>query len=142
MYLFVRPPGANFYDMATYSADLRPAPLRACERRLGAQRALADLFGVSVSCAEQWLRRSRTTGTAAPKPHAGGQRPRLEATAHGLVRQRVHDQPAATLGEGCAGLATPTATLLSVSTRGRALQRLGLPRLNSRFTPRHATPRA
>jgi hypothetical protein len=39
--------------MGTYSMDLRPKILRACERRLGSQRALADLFGVSLSFVEK-----------------------------------------------------------------------------------------
>jgi transposase len=71
--------------------DLRQKILHACERRLGSQRALADLFGVSLSFVEKLLRRHRTTGDIAPKPHAGGQRLRLDTAAATLVRQLVHD---------------------------------------------------
>jgi transposase len=81
----------SLLGMATYSIDLRHKILQACERRLGSQRALADLFGVSLSCVETLLRRRRTTGDIAPKPHAGGQRPALDAAATTLVQQLVHD---------------------------------------------------
>jgi transposase len=77
-------------SMTAYSIDLRHKILQACERRLGSQRALADLFGVSLSFVEKLLRRHRTTGDIAPKPHAGGQRPSLDAAAHTLVQQLVH----------------------------------------------------
>jgi transposase len=77
--------------MATYSIDLRHKILQAYERRLSSQRTLADLFGVSLSCVEKLWRRHRTTGDLAPKPHAGGQRPSLDAAAHTLVQQVVHD---------------------------------------------------
>jgi transposase len=77
--------------MTTYSTDLRQKLLHACERRLGSQRALADLFGVSRSFVEKLLRRYRMTGDIAPKPHAGGQKPRLDAATAALVRRLVHD---------------------------------------------------
>jgi transposase len=72
--------------MAAYSIDLRHKLVQAYKRQLGSQRALADLFGVSLSCVEKLLRRHRTTGSLAPKPHAGGQRPVLEAAATCLVQ--------------------------------------------------------
>ena len=77
--------------MAAYSIDLRQKLLHACERRLGSQRALADLFGVSLSFVGKLLRRHRTTGNIAPTPYAGGQRPRLGAAANTLVRQVVRE---------------------------------------------------
>jgi transposase len=48
--------------MAAYSSDLRQKILPADERRLGSQRALAHVFGVSLSCIEKVLRRDRTSG--------------------------------------------------------------------------------
>jgi transposase len=83
--------------MASYSIDLRQKILHACERRLGSQQAIADIFGVSLSFVEKLLRRHRTTGEIAPKPHAGGQRPRVGATAQAKGRRLVHNQPDATL---------------------------------------------
>jgi transposase len=85
--------------MASDSIDLRQKILHAYERRLGSQQAIANIFGVSLACVEKLLRRHRTTGVIAPKPHAGGQRPRLDATAEAQVRRLVNDQPDATLEE-------------------------------------------
>lgn len=129
-------------SMTAYSIDLRHKILQACERRLGSQRALADLFGVSLSFVEKLLRRHRTTGNIAPKPHAGGQRPSLDAAAHTLIQQLVHVNADMTLEELCARVANERGIHVSVATMCRVLQRLGLPRKKSRSTPASATPRA
>jgi transposase len=125
--------------MTTYSTDLRQKILHACERRLGSQCALADLFGVSLSFVEKLLRRHRTTGELAPKPHAGGQKPRLDAAAAALVRRLVDDNADVTLEELCARVADETGVRVSVATMCRVLQRLGLPRKKSRSTLQSVT---
>jgi transposase len=125
--------------MAAYSIDLRQKILHAYERRLGSQRAIADLFGVSVSFVEKLLRRFRTVGNLAPKPYAGGQRPRLDPQAQGLVCGILHANPDATLEELCASVATETGVRVSVATMCRTLQRLGWPRKKSHSTRPSAT---
>jgi transposase len=122
--------------MAAYSLDLRQKILHAYERRLGSQRALAYLFGVSVAFVEKVLRQQRLTGTIAPKPHAGGPQPRVNEALHGLLRQLVRDDPDLTLHELCTRIATETGVRVSVPTMCRVLQRLGLPRKKSRSTRR------
>ncbi len=128
--------------MAAYSLDLRQKILRAWERRFGSQRTIADVFGVSLAFVEKVLRQHRTTGTIAPKPHAGGQKPRLDATAHAMIQRLVSDHPDATLQELCTGVAAATGVRVSVPTMCRVLQRLGLPRQNSRSTPASVILRA
>jgi transposase len=128
--------------MAAYSIDLRQKILQAYERRLGTQRALAHLFGVSFAFVEKILRQHRTTGSIAPKPHAGGQQPRVNEAIHGLLRQLVHDHPDLTLHELCTRVAAETDVRVSVPTMCRALQRLGLPRKKSRSMRRSAIRRA
>jgi transposase len=128
--------------MATYSIDLRQKILHAYGRRLSSQRTLADLFDVSLSFVEKLLRRHRTTGDLAPKPHAGGQRPFLDAAANVLVQQLVHDNSDITLEELCARVVEERGIHVSVATMCRVLQRLGLPRKKSRSMPASATPRA
>jgi len=125
--------------MAAYSIDLRQKILHAYERRLGSQRALAHVFGVSLSYIEKVLRRYRTTGELGPKPHAGGQKPRLDAAAQVLICQRVHAHPDATLEELCAYVANTTGVRVSLPTMCRLVQRLDLPRKKSLFTPRSVT---
>jgi transposase len=125
--------------MAAYSIDLRQKILRAYERRVGSQRAIADLFGVSLSFVEKLWRRYRTVGDMAPKPHAGGQRPRLDPHAQSVIRRVLHDNPDATLAELCASVATETGVRVSMATMCRLLQRLGWPRKKSRSTRPSAT---
>jgi transposase len=128
--------------MAAYSIELRQKILRAWERRFGSQRTLADVFGVSLAFVEKVLRQHRTTGNIAPKPHAGGQKSRLNAAAQAIIHRRVGGHPDATRQELCAGVAAETGVRVSVPTMGRALQHLGVPRKNSHSTRRRVTRRA
>ena len=127
--------------MPPYSTDLRHKIVRAYERGLGSQRAVAALFEVSLSFVEKLLRRHRTTGQVAPKPHAGGQKPRLEATAQTRIQQWVQEQPDVALDELCTRVAEATGVRVSVPTMCRVLQRLGLPRKKSLSTRVSGTPR-
>lgn len=128
--------------MAAYSIDLRQKLIQAYERRLGSQRGLADVFGVSLSFVEKVLRRYRTTGELGPKPHAGGQKPHVDAAAQARIRQLVHEAPDVTLAELCARLADITGIRVSVATMCRMVQRLALPRKKKRSMPQSATRRA
>jgi transposase len=124
--------------MAAYSIDLRQKILHAYERRLGSQQTLAEVFGVSLSFIEKLLRRYRITGELGPKPHTGGQKPRVDATAQAVVRQVVREHPDATLGELCTRLAEATGVHVSPATMCRVVQRLGLPRKKNHSMPRSA----
>jgi transposase len=83
--------------MKAYSLDLRQQILRAWDQRLGSQRAIATLFGVSQSFVEKLLRQRRATGDISPRPHAGGRRPICAATALAHVRRLVQEHADATL---------------------------------------------
>ena len=128
-----------FTDMKAYSLDLRQKILRACDQRLGSQRAIATLFGVSQSFIEKLLRRHRDTGNLAPRPYAGGRRTLCDEAARALVRRFVQEQPDATLAECCAWLFAQRGLRLSVPTMGRLVITLGLPRKKSRSTPQNET---
>jgi hypothetical protein len=67
----------------------------------------------------------RTTGQIAPKPHAGGQKPRLDAVAQTIVRRLVDEPPDPTLEHRCARLAKEAGIRVSVPTMCR-VQRLTL----------------
>lgn len=85
--------------MKAYALDRRQKILRASDQGLGSQRAIAALFGVSLSFVEKLLRRRRTTGDLAPRPHAGGRRPSGDEAALAQVRRLVREQPEVTLAE-------------------------------------------
>jgi transposase len=128
--------------MKAYSLDLRQKILRACDQRLGSQRAIATLFGVSQSFVEKLLRRRRATGDISPRPHAGGRRALCDATGLAHVRRLVHEHPDATLAELAAQLEAQHGVRVSVPTIGRIVLHLKLPRKKSRSMPLSATPSA
>ncbi len=128
--------------MKSYSTDLRQKIVQAYTRRLGSQRALAEMFGVSMSFVEKLLRRHRRTGDVAPKPHAGGQKRRLESAAETVMREAVRTTPDITWEDLCARVADTPGLRVSVPTMCRALQRLGLPRKKRRSMRVSATHRA
>ncbi len=127
--------------MKAYSLDLRQKILRAWDQRLGSQRAIAALFGVSQSFIEKLLRRHRSTGNLAPRPHGGGRRALCDEAGRALVRRFVQEHPDATLAECCAWLLAQRGLRLSVPTMGRLVIALGLPRKKSRSTPPSGTRR-
>jgi transposase len=126
--------------MKAYSLDLRQKILRAYDQRLGSQRAIAMLFGVSQSFVEKLLRRRRTTGTISPRPHAGGRRALCDEAALAVVRRLVQEQPDATLAELCERLFAQRGLHVSVPTMGRLVIALRLPRKKRRSTPANGTP--
>jgi transposase len=83
--------------MAAYALDLHQKILRAWERRFGSQRTIVDVFGASLACVEKVVRPHRTTGDIAPKPHADGPKPHLDAAAQAMLRRLVREPPDATL---------------------------------------------
>jgi transposase len=127
--------------MKASSLDLRQKIFRASEPGLGSQRAIATFFGGSLAVVEKWLRRHRTTGDIAPRPHAGGRRSSCDAAAVAQGRRLVHEQPDATLAEVCEQLFAQRGLRVSVPPMGRLVLSLKRPRNNSRSTPARATPR-
>jgi transposase len=113
-----------------YSNDLRCKLVEAWEAGEGTQRELANLFGVSLGWVEKVLRRWRNTGDTAAPSYRHGPLPRLKAAR---VEQLVQKHPDATLAELGRRLKVSSPTLC------RWLQRLGLRRKKSRYTPANAT---
>ena len=122
--------------MEAYSLDLRERVVRACDDRLGTRDEIAEMLGVSVSFITKLLRRRRDEKTLAAKPHSGGGKPSLDNKDEKRVRELVAKQPDATLKELCHRLANGGGTTVKTWTMCRALQRLGLVRKKSLFTPR------
>ena len=126
--------------MKAYSTDLRQKIIEACQRGQATQRAIADLFGVSVSFVEKLLQRYRTTGTFTAKPHGGGQKRRLDATADQRILAWIQAQPDLTLSELQSKTRQELGIRLSLATLCRHLKRLGLTRKKSPSRPPSATP--
>ena len=89
-------------------------------------RQLAERFKVSLSFIRDLTRRYRETGKVEPKPHGGEAVAKLGVAKLPIVQALVKTQPDALLEELCERFATKTGINVSVSTKGRAVQKLGL----------------
>jgi transposase len=117
--------------MRAYSLDLRQRIVAAVDAAEGTLADIAHLFHVSVSCITRLLQRRREAGSLAPKPHAGGPRPKLTAHDEQRLLALLHQQPDATLTELRDRLGVPC----SIMTIARALRR-------HRITRKKKTPYA
>lgn len=122
-----------------YSTDLRLKIIRACDQKIGSQRHIAELFGVSKSFVEKLLRRRRTTGRIAALPHGGGRKPACDAQSLALLRKLVKDHNDASLDELCQMLSKQRGVSVSPPTMSRLLKQQGLPVKKSRSTPQSET---
>lgn len=132
--------------MEACSLDLRERIVRAVDA--GQTRlAVATRFQVSNAVIGKLLRQRRQTGSIAPKAHAGGNRPALDAAALEALRELVRADPDATLAELCDRLARGgdddskgrATVVVGVNPVWRALRRLGLPLKKRRCTPTSVT---
>ena len=115
--------------MKTYSLDLRTRIVEAVDRHVGSQGEVAALFGVSRTFVKKLLRQRRETGSCAPKPRGGGQRPKVEAKKGEAVRAYILEGKSdASLVEVQTYLARRWKLGVSQATVSRLLARLGLPR--------------
>lgn len=124
--------------MEACSLDLRERIVRAVDA--GQTRlAVATRFQVSNALVGKLLRQRRESGSIAPRPHAGGRRPTLDAAALQALCDLVGAQPDATLAELCDRLGEDRGCAVGVNPVCRALRRLGLPLKKRRRTPTSAT---
>lgn len=105
-----------------YSVDLREKALQAVASGLSVTEA-ARLFDVGRSTLSRWRRRQRETGSVTPRASPGRPR-RFTLEQEAQLRALVTAHPDLTLAELCAASPVP----MSVTTMGRTLHRLGLPR--------------
>ncbi len=107
-----------------YSQDLRERVLAAAHAGL-THGAVAARFAVGESTVRGWLRRERLTGARAPKPHAGGTRPTVDAR---VLAALVAERNERTLAELAAAFRERTGRAVGVMSVWRACRRLGLAR--------------
>lgn len=108
-----------------YSQDLRDRVLAAAHANTHAHAAVAARFGVGESTVRAWVRRERLSGSAAPKPHGGGARSRVDAAA---LRALVAERNDRTLAELAGLLGERTGAAVGVMSVWRACRRLDLRR--------------
>ena len=114
--------------MEAYSTDLRMRVVAAYDRGEGSQSELAKRFRMSERTIQRLLRRRRQTGSVAPKPHGGGQKPKVRGAKEELLKRVVAQSPDASLDE----LRDRCRVNGSRMCIFRALQRLNITRKKSR----------
>ena len=122
----------------------------AVERQIGSKRKIAELFGVHESFIYKLLRQKRDRGDVAPLPHGGGAQAKLSADQLRQLPDLVAATPDATLAELREQRKKRARVAVSLSTRCRGLQALGLsrkkspsarPKLTSKSAPRSKSTR-
>lgn len=78
---------------APLSLDLRRRILAALEAGEGSQRQIAERFRVGRATVERLTRRLRLTGSLEPKPHGGGQKPRITEADRELILGWLRSEP-------------------------------------------------
>lgn len=109
--------------MRAYSLDLRARIVAAVEAG-EAHPAVARRFGVAVATVGNYLRLRRATGGLAPRPRQGA-RPEIGPARYPALRAQVQAAPDATLSQHCTTWAETEGQVVSVSTMGRTIARLG-----------------
>ncbi len=114
-----------------YSLDLRTRVVEACLNGM-TRREAAELFQVGEASVNRWATLLRVTRSVAPKPHAGGPAPTLDAEGMRALKEVVESGPDQTLDEIARSLASSKGYTVSVSTVRLALARLGMTRKKRR----------
>lgn len=112
--------------MKSYSLDLRQKIIDTYVQESISQRQLAKRFRVAVSFVQKLIKQERETGNIAPKPHGGGQAPKLSAEQRMVVAELVEHHNDATLVQLCDLLEVRLGVRVSRATMGRIVVQLNL----------------
>lgn len=119
--------------MKAYALDLRQRMIAAVERGMR-QRAVAELFGVSLSTVKRLAAKHRAGHDLAPQSSPG--RPRtITPEHHARLTDQLAADPDATTQEQAAHWNATTGMAVSARTMRRAIRRLGWTRKKSRWVP-------
>ncbi len=118
--------------MKPYSEDLRVRIVRAIQGEGISKSAAARLFGVSLSSVKRYARMADQGTPLAPRK-GGGRPPKAGQTTRKLLAEDVKERPAATVKERRRFLEHATSKVLSDSTVGRLLKRMGFSQKNGQW---------
>ena len=123
--------------MRPYPKELRVRVVAAVEQGEHSIPEIASLFGVGITFVKKMLRLHRAGDDLEPR-HGGGPEPSLKEPERTLLREKIADQPDASLEELQNILTEKRQVSVSLATISRVLQELGLPRKKRAFSPRDA----
>jgi len=125
--------------MAGYSQDLRERVIRLRSSGETLKR-IAEILDISVSSAKRYLKRYQETGSVAPTV-ARRMAPLLGSAELVMIEGQLQAHNDWTLRQHVALFAEQTGRVVSVSTFGRAVARLGWTRKKRQWVPKSGTPR-
>lgn len=128
--------------MSPLSSDLRRRIIQAWQTEKLRVPELATRFAVGTATVKRLIRRFRESGSVEPRPHAGGQRPKIPAEKLPRVQRLLEANPDWSIEELTAEYNRQERVEVSRSTMVRAVARLGFTRKKSPSLPRNATPHA
>ena len=114
--------------MKPYHTDLRTRIVDAYRKAEGSVRELAQRFVVTPKTVQNYLNLERQTGSVVPRPHGGGQAPKLDDAGVQQVRAIVEEKNDRTLDETAKEVEIRLQVHVSRSTVWRIVERLGLGR--------------
>jgi transposase len=128
--------------MSPLSLDLRRRIIRAWQAEKLRVPELATRFSVGTATVKRLIRLFRETGSVEPRPHGGGQRPKIPVEKLPRVQRLLEANPDWSLDELAAAYNRQEGAIISRSTMVRTVARLGFTRKKSPSLPRNATPHA
>jgi transposase len=128
--------------MSPLSLDLRTRIIQAWQAEKLRVPELAARFVVGTATVKRLIARFRETGSVEPRPHGGGQLPKIAAEKLPRVQRLLEANPDWSIEELTAEYNRLERAGVSRSTMVRAVARLGFTRKKSPSLPRNATPNA
>lgn len=128
--------------MGPLSSDLRRRIIQVWQAEKERVPELAARFSVGTATVKRLIRRFRETGSVEPRPHGGGQRPKIPAEKLPRVQRLLEANPDWSVDELAVAYNRQEGTTVSRSTMVRTIARLGFTRKKSPLLPRNATPNA
>jgi transposase len=111
--------------LSPYSKDLRTKIITAFQTGGQSQREIASRFSVSLTFVHKLIKQFQKTGEITPRPHGGGQRPKIDPGILSALKEEIDRNPAATLDHLRRFLRSGLGVEVSNATIYRALKRDG-----------------
>ncbi|MDJ0723920.1 MAG: transposase [Prochloraceae cyanobacterium] len=112
--------------MKPYSLDLRQRIIDAYSNEEGTVLEIAQRFKVSTSSVRRLIKRYLSTGSIAPKPYTGGNKPKLQAEHLEILANLISEDNDATNFELAERIYEKTELQVSIWTIGRGLKKLNI----------------
>ncbi len=119
--------------MKPYSLDLRQRIIDTYESNEGTIRQIAQRFKVSISSVRRLIKRYLSTGSIAPKPYTGGNKPKLKAEHLEILATLISEDNDATNFELAQRIFDLTEVEVSIWTIGRGLKKLNITKKKKTF---------